>query len=171
MFDAAEAAKKAEEAKRAEDEKRKKAVQQATLPSPSQAVQNLKTQWEQDLNNTEEEYNKAMDALRHAKNKREAGEWEQKTDVLWKKITELRRKLGYRSRGDYPSKIEPKNDDDPMALLGKEISKLCVKGGTLQQNDTSKWLCQWGQDQGPSKRPLLEPTDIDPNNPSPHAPQ
>jgi hypothetical protein len=66
-----------EEAKRAEDEKRKKAVQQATLPSPSQAVQNLKTQREQDLKNTEEEYNKAMDALRPAKSKREVGEWEQ----------------------------------------------------------------------------------------------
>lgn len=91
-----------------------------------------------------------MDAPRPT-NKRAADEWKQKTKALWNKILDLRKKLG---SGNYKSKIEPKNDDDPMTLFGKEISKVCIKGGTLQQNDVTKWLCQWGADQGASDRPI-----------------
>ena len=156
------------------------AVQNAHLPSPSQAAEkivgqereraeqhpeNLKKQQEKDLEKAEDEYNRIMDAPRPT-NKRAADEWKQKTKALWNKILDLRKKLG---SGNYKSKIEPKNDDDPMALFGKEISRVCIKGGTLQQNDVTKWLCQWGADQGVSDRPIPPATDIDPNNPSPHA--
>ena len=39
----------------------------------------------------------------------------------------------------------------------------------VRQNDETKWVCQWGADQGVSDRPIPPATDIDPNNPSPHA--